>query len=444
MALALSVNSVNQMVADLKRRIDDGTDVERVKKPKKSRRLRIDAEISWPISIIVILAVGAILLFGISYLNKLQTERLAMEPQRFRIPAHVRDAAPIKMVKDGDKINIAKVERKPPVEKKTATAIGLSAHKLVRAEPPVKKDTVQKEINNSLNPAKKSEKITEKKTVATKKGDLTLAHKKASKKAAVKVKALATGQIAAVNKSKPVLAATAIKPQMPVSKPKLESVSVKKENSKKRKQSFDKTVVPLTDAELAEANYQRGIKLMDEGDISRAKGMFEKTLNEYPPHLKAREALAGIYINTQNWIKAEKTLVDGVKANKKNVSLSMWLAQVYLEQDKQVDAMNVLNENQKYAKDNGEYFALLAIVQQNLGKYDLSLEAYNKALETNSSVSRWWFGMAVVLELKNHWIDARAAYGQAIGSGQLTAELLEYANQRLDYVISQIELAELP
>jgi Tfp pilus assembly protein PilF len=114
-----------------------------------------------------------------------------------------------------------------------------------------------------------------------------------------------------------------------------------------------------------------------------------------------------------------------------------------LQRSKNFQAIELLTENEKYAKGNGEYYALLAVTQQNAKEYSLALASYQKALKTDNTVSRWWFGMAVVLEYLNNWSDAQLSYTQALDTGQLPEELMAYARQRLDYVVSQIELSAI-
>jgi len=120
------------------------------------------------------------------------------------------------------------------------------------------------------------------------------------------------------------------------------------------------------------------------------------------------------------------------------------LAQIYLQLERESDALSLLKNNVVYARGNGEYFALLAVVYQNKEEYTLALDAYQRALKIDNTSSRWWFGMAVVLELQNNMADAQVAYTQALSTEQLTDDLVSYAEQRLEYVASQIELSAVP
>jgi len=459
------MNSVNQMVSDLKNRMNDGSETRLVKKSEKKGKNNFP----WFILLLVLLSVGVGALTSINYFEMFDANQDTAQIQRQNIKRDPVTSVVIKTISDDQKINV--VKKITPVsgeiaEKKVVTAdVESSADEKIEEKPPVKKEIAlaKKEEQKSAKP----EPVVTARVEAPKQDSKSVVTKKVEKEAPIKpteapvklakvekknaeikddapvIKKKST-TVAKVEESKSKLIKEqkiVKKPKVPVeAKPKVppkQDVAQAVNTSDINKDAFNKTPIPLTNSELAETIYQRGITLLEQGEVERATALFVKTLKEYPPHLKATEALVGVYSNQQNWGKAVETLKSGIDANKKNVSLTMWLAQIYLQQGRMPDALDLLKNNEKHAKGNGEYFALLAVIYQNLEQYDLALSSYQKALNVDNSSSRWWFGMAVVLELQNNLADAQVAYTQALNTGQLPDDLVTYAEQRLEYVVSQ-------
>jgi len=467
------MNSVNQMVSDLKNRMNDGSETRLVKKSEKKGK----KSFPWSIFFLVLLSLAVGALASINYFKVFDADQNTAQIKRQNIMRDPATSVVINTVPDDKKINV--VKKITPVsgeiaEKKVVAAdVESSADERIEEKPPVKKELslAKKEEQKLVKPepviTAKAETPKVKTSTPTKKDSKPAVTKKVEKKAPIKPKEAPvklakveekkveikvdepeiekkSTTVAKVEESKSKLIKEqkiVKKPTVPVEiKPKVppkQDVAQITDTTAINKNAFNKTPIPLTNSELAETIYQRGITLLEQGEVERATALFVKTLKEYPPHLKATEALVGIYSNQQNWGKAVETLKSGIDANKKNVSLTMWLAQIYLQQDSLPDALDLLKKNEKHAKGNGEYFALLAVIYQNLEQYDLALSSYQKALNVDNSSSRWWFGMAVVLELQNNLADAQVAYTQALNTGQLPDDLVTYAEQRLEYVVSQ-------
>lgn len=459
------------MVSDLKNRMNDGSEVKLVKK----NQYKSQKKFPWSIVFLVLLSISVGVVTSVNYLNLFGEDENTAQISRQNIKRDPSSSVVINMIPDDKKINIAQMSPLSPVstiEKKAS----LQEIKNIKDKPPVKEEVVvvsktEPKIDKSSNIVKK--KVNEPKIVVAKienkpavvktepakkliktpvkvnKAEKNNADEKKSKKQPVDERKNTVVANKDKLEAKPINKKKLVKkPEIPVEvKPK---VPPKKDVAKiiaapvVDRNTFNKTQIPLTNIELAETIYQRGIVLLEEGEVDRASALFVKTLREHPAHLKATEALVGVYSSEQNWQKAIEALKSGIKANKKNISLTMWLAQIYLQQEGVADALRLLKSNQKFAKGNGEYFALLAVIHQNLEQYDLALESYQKALKINNSSSRWWFGMAVVLELQNNLADAQVSYTQALKTGQLPEELVTYAEQRLEYVASQNELSAIP
>ena len=460
------MNSVNQMVSDLKNRMNDGSEANLVKKNQK----KIKKKFPWSI-LLVLLSVTVGALTSINYFNILDEDKKTAQIKRQNIQRDSTTSVVINTIPDDKKVNVVQklaatplqmdedtvviskvqspknnIAEEKPIAEKDMVLANQQERKIEKPKPIVKARVDSPKI--STPPKKESkptvaEKVVKATTIKPNEVPVTLTKVEKSK-AEVKVEKPVKATFAKVEvpKSKPIeKQEPANKPKIPMEvKPKVppkRDVAKAVEEPVAEKNVFNKTPIPLTNSELAETIYQRGIALLEQGEVERANALFVKTLKEYPPHLKATEALVGIYSNQQNWARAIETLKSGIEANRKNVSLTMWLAQIYLQQERMSEALDLLKKNEKYAKGNGEYFALLAVTYQNVEQFEFALSSYEKALKVDNSSSRWWFGMAIVLELQNNFSDAQVAYSQALNTGQLPEELISYAEQRLEHVSSQ-------
>jgi len=430
------MNSVNQMVTDLKERMDDdSTDTLDSKTKKKSPSKKTAGVSSKFIVAMLLLAAGLL-----SYLNY-ETEigqKLSQETQSL-IPFFSENVSVIATLPDSESLDAGKIDRKYwNNNSERSHAIGGIEGQVefkqtsTMLEKPVEENEKLIESPASIaEPAKFSKAPVVAEAAKTEK-KTTVKQQIVAKLEQTAKPSVSRSSASQSSKSKPpVMKTTASKTT--ASKTTIPKATVPKA-VKAKADNFNKTFIPLTNAEIAEATYQDGVNLLDDGEIVSAKSMLVKALKEYPAHTKAREVLVGIYSNEQDWPKVESLLVSAIQEDKRNVSFVMWLSQVYMQQEKNQQALSLLKESVVYAKGNGEYFAMVAALQQQAGEYDLALQAYQKALKTDNTVSRWWFGMAVVLEYQSNWADAQISYTQALNTGKLPTDLLAYAEQRLEYV----------
>ncbi|MDH5258276.1 MAG: tetratricopeptide repeat protein, partial [Gammaproteobacteria bacterium] len=118
-----------------------------------------------------------------------------------------------------------------------------------------------------------------------------------------------------------------------------------------------------------------------------------------------------------------------------------WLGRVHMEQGKFDDAATLLMSGSKHAKD-GDYFALMALAQQNTDGYKDAVASYRKALNYRPNESKWWLGLGISLEKSENWKDAENAYETALLSENLPFNLHSQTSGRLKFVKDQIALTQ--
>jgi len=182
--------------------------------------------------------------------------------------------------------------------------------------------------------------------------------------------------------------------------------------------------------------------MLDIEDIEAAKKTLNNTLLINPNHVNARIALAGIYVKANKFTNAKEVLEKGIIQIPQASVFYQWLARFYMERAQFKKATEVLLSGRKYAKD-GEYFALLALAQQNTPDFKNAILSYRQALRYKPSESKWWLGLGIVHEKANNWKAAQEAYLAALKPESLPYFLHTQTNERLHFVKSRIALTKM-
>ncbi|MDH3327183.1 MAG: hypothetical protein OEM38_10760 [Gammaproteobacteria bacterium] len=280
--------------------------------------------------------------------------------------------------------------------------------------------------------------MTEKKEIApldttAKKGTSTIKPEKTTAKAPIK------------SATKPVIKPTNRKIEKPITpkiaKPIKTATKKPVKIAKTDPNKFNKQPIQLTDTQSAKKYYANALVKLNEGDVITAKSLLQKTLSLKITHVAARKTLAGIYINEKELSAAETTLQMGIEKVPEASIFYHWLGRIYMEQGDFEKASTLLLSGSKHAKA-GDYFALLALAQQNTPGFKSAIESYRKALNFQPKESKWWLGLGIVLEKSQNWKEAESAYETALQSENLPFNLHSQTSSRLTFVKNQIALLD--
>ncbi len=109
-------------------------------------------------------------------------------------------------------------------------------------------------------------------------------------------------------------------------------------------------------------------------------------------------------------------------------TLAFALAQVQVARHRHEDALQTLDA---HALRSAQAAGLRAAVLAQLGRYTQAREAYEAAARQQPDNAQWWFGLGVTLESEGQPALARQAYQRALLVGLPSAQLEQYAQQRL-------------
>jgi MSHA biogenesis protein MshN len=175
-------------------------------------------------------------------------------------------------------------------------------------------------------------------------------------------------------------------------------------------------------SELAAVN-----ELISKGRSLDAERLLQSVLAEQPRMHEARFTLASLQAERGDRPTALKTLSDGAAVEP--ARFAQTTAQLQAELGDLNGALQTLDHVPASSR-TGSYHALLAAIDQRLGRHADAVEQYALALRAEPSRESAWVGMGVSLQALGQNAQARQAFEQAL-KGDLTPVLQRFAQERL-------------
>jgi MSHA biogenesis protein MshN len=195
-----------------------------------------------------------------------------------------------------------------------------------------------------------------------------------------------------------------------------------------RVEKLELTPAPVQRAEL---EFRRGVAFLQQGRVSEAEGRFAVAVGLDPAHEQARQTLAALLIEQRRLEEARRLLQDGLRANPRQQQFAVALARIHLERADYANALEVLNRGRNDTQPSAEYDAVLGSVLSRMGRDRDAVEAYRAALRSAPDKGGTWLGLALSLENLDRRDEASDAYRRALASGTLTADVRQYAEQKI-------------
>lgn len=184
-------------------------------------------------------------------------------------------------------------------------------------------------------------------------------------------------------------------------------------------------------AQRAETEFRRGAAFLQQGRVSEAETRFATAIALDAAHAPARQALVAMLLEQRRLEEARRLLQEGLAINPQQEQFVLALARIYLERADYASALEVMSRNRNGARTSAEYDAMLGSVLSRLGREREAVEAYRAAVRTSPDKGGTWLGLAVSLENLDRRSEAAEAYRRALASGTLTADVKQYAEQKI-------------
>lgn len=194
---------------------------------------------------------------------------------------------------------------------------------------------------------------------------------------------------------------------------------------------IDKQVRKPTPRQRAEAEYARGAAALHQGQSADARAAFEAALQIDPTYHGARQALVGTLIDARQQSDAMRVLQEGLQLAPAQQGFAMTLARLQLDNGELETATQTLARSLEYPDVSPDYIAFYASLLQRQQKHAEAATQFQRALGRRRNVGVWLLGLGVSLEALGRGPEAQEAYRLAKTSGNLSAELQTFADQKL-------------
>jgi MSHA biogenesis protein MshN len=182
--------------------------------------------------------------------------------------------------------------------------------------------------------------------------------------------------------------------------------------------------------ERAEAEFRRGVGLLNQGRTSEAEEVFAGALAASPGHEAARQALVAMQLEQRRIDEARRLLQEGVALHPGNARFASVLARVYLERKDYAGALGAVSGLKGPAQGDPEIQAISGTALQRLGRHAEAVEAFRGSLRREPQNGAVWMGLGISLEVLGKKSDAAEAFQRAAASGSLSTDARGYAEQR--------------
>lgn len=194
---------------------------------------------------------------------------------------------------------------------------------------------------------------------------------------------------------------------------------------------IDKQVRQPTARQRADAEYSKGAVALHRGQAAEARVAFEAALQIDPMHHGSRQALVGVLLDARQPALAVRVLQEGLQLAPAQQGFAMTLARLQMESGELDAGVQTLARSMEYPGISPDYIAFYAGLLQRQQKHAEAAAQFQRALGQRGNVGVWLLGLGVSLEALGRGPEAQEAYRLAKASGNLSADLQSFADQKL-------------
>ena len=194
---------------------------------------------------------------------------------------------------------------------------------------------------------------------------------------------------------------------------------------------IDKQVRQPTPRQRADAEYSKGAVALHRGQAAEARAAFEAALQIDPMHHGSRQALVGVLLDARQPALALRLLQEGLQLAPAQHGFAMTLARLQMDNGELDAGVQTLARSLEYPGVSPDYIAFYAGLLQRQQKHAEAAVQFQRALGQRGNVGVWLLGLGVSLEALGRGAEAQEAYRLAKASGNLSADLQSFADQKL-------------
>lgn len=176
---------------------------------------------------------------------------------------------------------------------------------------------------------------------------------------------------------------------------------------------------------------QRIADSLNNGSFSLAQPLLDKLLDFEPNNIKVRKKLASLLFSQGNYAQSKQVLIQGIEIHPARNDLRLMLARLYIVQKESLKALNILVEFQPSADNKTEYLAYRASLAQQLMQTERAKSDYLTLTIIEPDNAQWWLGLAIIRDQLGEFNMALQAYNKANTLGQLDNSVNDFIQQRI-------------
>ena len=195
--------------------------------------------------------------------------------------------------------------------------------------------------------------------------------------------------------------------------------------------AIDKQMRQASAQETAEADFQRGLRLYEEGRASEAEHAWRQALESDPANATSRHALLGLLVARGDREQAMRLVQDGLIADPRQHRLRMILARMQLDNGALNEALRTLEAALSDPTVSADYLATAAAVMARAGRNRDAAQLYQRALKEGPINPVWYMGLGLALRADGRSAEALAAFERARAAKSLAPELQAFVEGQL-------------
>jgi MSHA biogenesis protein MshN len=182
--------------------------------------------------------------------------------------------------------------------------------------------------------------------------------------------------------------------------------------------------------------YRQAVTLMQESHSAEAQDALRQSLAANSLNHSSRQLLAGLLVEAGRNMEAAAVLREGLAQAPGHSGYSMALARLQITGGSKDDALATLERGLASAGDDPDYHAFYAALLQRVNRHEEATKHYITALRSDPSMPKWLIGVGVSLQAQSNTTDAAEAFQRALDTGELSAEVAQFATQQLKLIKS--------
>ena len=182
--------------------------------------------------------------------------------------------------------------------------------------------------------------------------------------------------------------------------------------------------------EHAQRTHQRAVHALQNGEYATAEAILLENLGLDNSRHETRLLLANLYIRQQRTLDAESVLTEGLMHYPGDAAYARLYAQLLVAQTRYSEALHYLQAALPGATRDADYNALLAGLYQRAGLALDAIKYYQVALQLSPAKGEWWMGLGISLEQSGNSVNAYKAYQRAL-QYPLSPALQQYVHTRI-------------